>query len=77
MKKQKVHLGYYSEVITVEKEQKQPSKRGFIKTWIWGEDPAEKQERTRYLILEEGKLIVAKLIKDEKRQYGEYFTTDD
>ena len=59
-KGQKVYLGYYSEVILSEKEQKEPSKRGWLKTMIWGEDPAERVARQRYLVIDEGKLLSLK-----------------
>jgi len=50
-------------------------RRGFIKTWIWGEDPADKLERTRLIVIEEGKIITMKQIPECQRKYGEYFET--
>lgn len=58
----------------MEKEYKEQKKRrGFLKTWIWGEDPADKLERTRFIVLEEGKIITLKQIGESERKYGEYF----
>jgi hypothetical protein len=56
----KVWLSNYEDIITVEKEAKGPKRRGFIKTWIWGEDPADKMERTRFIVMQEGKITTLK-----------------
>jgi len=48
-----------------------------IKTWIWGEDPADRMERTRFIVLLEGKIITIKQEQESERKYGHYFGTGE
>lgn len=70
IKNQKVNLDFYSDLVRIEKQNKNPKKRGLIRTWLWGEDPADILERTRYIILQEGKIITVKQIPVCQRKYG-------
>ena len=76
-KGQKYHLEYFDEVITIEKESKNPPRRGFLKTLIWGEDPADKADRTRFLTMQEGSILILKQTTEGKREYGQYFVQKD
>ncbi|CDW89887.1 UNKNOWN [Stylonychia lemnae] len=76
-KGQRVHLEYFNEIIQIEKEQKNPPRRGFLKTLIWGEDPADKAERTRFMTMQEGRIIILKEGEKGVRKYGQYFATQD
>lgn len=77
-KGQKVHLDFFMNTIRTEKEgHKGLKRRGMLKTWIWGEDPADKMERTRFIVLLEGKIITIKQEGESERKYGHYFNTGE
>lgn len=69
-----MHLDFFLNVIRTEKEgHKGPKRRGMLKTWIWGEDPADRMERTRFIVLLEGKIVTVKQEAESERKYGHYF----